>query len=179
MCGNEIENETLKTLSAAIRSINCSVVHICEKTFSIIPPDAKKVDFAIIDNKQITNIHVQRGIALFRKNIGQKSEIKIPHSFVAIIDSDNRTGADMLRKNGIQTVTCGLSQKDTMTFSSLENDRAVVSLQRGLAALDGSELFPVEVPVTFKLSHGEYPVLASVAVLLLSGSAIPEKGLLL
>lgn len=177
MCGNEPGNETINTLFSAIRFIHSSAVHIGEETFSIIPPKAKNSDFVVIDNKKIMNIHSKSGIALFRKEIEPKNEIEIPPSFFAIIDSDNTKAADMLRAQGTQTVTCGLSQKDTITFSSLENDRAVVSLQRGLVALDGSELLPVEIPVTFNDSHSEYPILASTAVLLLSGAAIPEGGL--
>lgn len=177
MCGYENGSETLNMLFAAIRSIHYSAFHISDETFSVIPPKAKEAQYIIIDNKAIKNIHAKNGIALFRKQVDAKNEIEIPPSFFAVIDSDNTQAADMLKKNGIQTVTCGLSQKDTVTFSSLENERAVVSLQRGLTALDGSELLPVEVPIAFSASHSEYPILASVAVLLLSGAVIPGEGL--
>ncbi|CDZ23677.1 hypothetical protein CCDG5_0546 [[Clostridium] cellulosi] len=177
MCGHETGDETINTLFSAIRFVHSCAIHIGEETFSIIPPKAKNPDFVIIDNKKIKNIHTKSGIALFRKEIEPKHEIVIPPSFFAIIDSDNTKAADLLSSQGNQTITCGLSQKDTITFSSLENDRAVVSLQRGLVALDGSEILPVEIPVTFNTTHSEYAILASTAVLLLSGAAIPESGL--
>lgn len=179
MCGTENGTETINMLFAAIRSAHCSVFHICEESVSIIPPKAKAPEFIVIDNQRIKNVHTQGGIALFKKHVPQRQHIEIPPAFFAVIDSDNSEAADMLRGDGIQTVTCGLSQKDTVTFSSLENDRAVVSLQRGLKALDGSDIEPVELPCSFLPSHSEYPLLAAVAVLLLSNVAIPDEGLLL
>lgn len=179
MCGSENGTDIVNTLFAAIRASSIGAVHICEESVSMIPPKFKSPDFIVIDNKRIKNVHMQGGIALFRKHVPRGQHIQIPASFFAIIDSDNSEAADILRGDGIQTVTCGLSQKDTVTFSSLENDRAIVSLQRGLKALDGSYIGPVEVPVSFSESHSEYPLLASVAALLLSNVKMPKGGLIL
>lgn len=179
MCGSENGTDTINTLFAAIMASDLSAFHICEESVAIVPPKAKTPDLIVIDNKKIKNVHTQGGIALFRKHVPRGEHIEIPPAFLAVIDSDNGEAADILRGDGIQTVTCGLSQKDTVTFSSLENDRAVVSLQRGLKALDGSDIGPVEVPVSFSQSHSEYPLLAAVAVLLLSGVTMPEGGLIL
>jgi hypothetical protein len=179
MCGAENGAETVNTLFSAIRAADCSVLHICEKTASIIPPKANIPDFFVIDNSTIKNMHTGGGIALFRKHVPKRRHIEIPPTFFAVIDSDNGEAADMLRGDGIQTVTCGLSQKDTVTFSSLDEDRAVVSLQRGLCAIDGSDVGPAEVPVAFSPSRGGYPLLAAVAVLLLSGVEMPDGGLIL
>ena len=179
MCGSESGTDTVNTLFAAIRASALGAVHICEESVAIVPPKAKTLDFIVIDNKKIKNVHTQPGIALFRKHVPRGQHIEIPPSFYAVIDSDNGEAADMLRGDGIQTVSCGLSQKDTVTFSSLENDCAVVSLQRGLKALDGTDIGPVEVPVAIAHSHSEYSLLAAVAALLLSGVKMPEEGLLL
>jgi hypothetical protein len=181
MCGSENGIETVNMLFAAIRSAHYGAIHINDDSVSIIPPKVVTPDFIVIDSKVIKNVHTQGGIALFRKHVPARQNrayaLEIPPAFFAVIDSDSSEAADMLRGDGIQTITCGLSQKDTVTFSSLENDRAVVSLQRGLKALDGSHIEPVEVPITFSPAHSEYPMLAAVAVLLLSGVAIPEAGL--
>ena len=154
MYGTENGTQTVNTLFSAIRAAHYSAFHLCEESVSIIPPKAKAPDYFVIDNKTIKNVHTGGGIALFRKHVPQRQHIEITPAFFAVIDSDNSEAADMLRGDGIQTVTCGLSQKDTVTFSSLGSDRAVVSLQRGLCALDGSKVGPVEVPVAFSPSHG-------------------------
>lgn len=179
MCGAQDGNETVNVLFSAIRSCGYSALHVCDKSVSMIPPGAQAPDFIVIDNQHIKNVHTNKGIALFKNRVKQKVELDIPPSFYAVIDSDNSEAVNMLRGDGIQTVVCGLSQKDTVTFSSLENDRAVVSLQRGLKAIDGTDIDPVEVPIAFSGCKNEYPILAAVAVLLLCGAAIPEDGLCL
>jgi hypothetical protein len=178
MCGSENGVETLNTLFCAIRAAQCSAYHIGEESVSVVPPKAQTPEFCVIDNGRIKNIHTNGGIALFKKSVPKGIHIEIPPAFFAVIDSDNGEAADMLRGDGIQTVTCGLSQKDTITFSSLESDRAVISLQRKLKALDGREIEPVELPVRCDLTYREYPLLAAVAVLLLTGVQTPKDGLI-
>ncbi len=179
MYGTEESSETINILFSAIRSVHSSALHISRETVSLIPLKTKNPEFLVIDNPSIENIHTHGGIVLFGKHAPIRHHIDIPSAYFAVVDSENKNAANMLRVDGIQTVTCGLSQKDTVTFSSLDNDRAVVSLQRGLKALDGSDIDPVEVPVAFSPSHSEYPVLAAVAVLLLACVKIPDVGLVL
>lgn len=177
MYGSESGTETVNMLFSAIRAVHSSAFHISSDTISLIPEKAKNPDFLVLDNPNLVNIHIPGGIVLFRKHTQQRQHIDIPSAYFAVVDSENREAAKMLHNDKIETVTCGLSQKDTVTFSSLDSDRAVVSLQRRLKALDGTEIEPVEVPVTFKPSHSEYSILASIAVLLLSCVKIPEDGL--
>lgn len=177
MYGSESGPETVNMLFSAIRAVHLSAVHISEDTVSLIPEKAKDPDFLILDNPNISNVYIPGGIVLFREHTFPRQHIDIPSAYFAIVDSENREAAKMLHNDKIETVTCGLSQKDTVTFSSLDSDRAVISLQRGLKALDGTEIGPVEVPVTFNPSHSEYSLLASIAVLLLSCVKIPESGL--
>ena len=177
MCGTEIGFETINMLFSAIRAVHSSAIHITKDSVALIPPQIKTPDFLIIDNPGISKVHTPGGIALFRKHTPTIQHFEIPAAYFAVVDSENRGAVDMLRNDGIQTVTCGLSLKDTVTFSSLDSDRAVVSLQRGLKALDGTDIDPVDVPITFRPSHSEYPLLAAVAVLLLSRVLLPDGGL--
>lgn len=177
ICGSDKGGETVNLLFSAIRAVHSGVLHIREDSVAVVPPKVKRPDFVVIDNPAIKNVYTSCGIALFCKQASRG--IEIPPSFFAVVDSDSVGAVSLLRGKGIETVTCGLSQKDTFTFSSLENDHAVVSLQRSIKALDGSDIVPVEVPVAFSASHSEYPVLAAVAVLLLCSVPLPEDGLVL
>lgn len=177
MCGTENGTETIDMLLAAIEAAHFGAVYICENTVSVIPPQSKTPEFMVIDNDKIQNLNTRGGIALFRKHIPPEQHIKIPPAFFAVIDSDSHEAADMLRGDGIQTVTCGLSQKDTVTFSSLESRCAAVSLQRGLKTIDGTDIGPADVPVSFLTPHEGYSLLAGIAVLLLSGVTFPDEGL--
>lgn len=175
MCGTEDGTETTDILLAVIEAAHLGAVYISEKTVLTVPPQAESPDFIIIDSEKIENLNIQKGVALFRGHMPRHK--RIPQDFIAVIDSDSMEAADILRGDGIQTVTCGLSQKDTVTFSSLESGSAVVSLQRGLKTLDGTESDPADVPIYFCRPHGGYPLLAAVAVLLLCGAAFPSDGL--
>lgn len=177
MCGTEDGFETINMLFSAIRAVHSCALHVSAESLSLIPEKAKNPDFLIIDNPAITNVHIPVGIIVFRKSAIFKQHFEIPSAYFAVTDSDNKDAVKVLRNDRIQTVTCGLSQKDTLTFSSLESDRAVISLQRGLKALDGSEIGPVDVPITFSPSHNEYPLLAAIAVLLLTGITLPDGGI--
>lgn len=115
------------------------------------------------------------GIVVFKQGLSYfQKGYNIPKNFFAVVDPENEEAVAMLRKNCMQTITCGLSQKDSVTFSSINQDGAVVSLQRGLVRLDGKLTEPEEVPVKFNSSHSQYAVLAAVAVLLLSGAVNSE-----
>lgn len=177
MCGNCREEKTLNILLAFLNAVDCGAVFIGDETVSLIPKKIKQADFVIVENKHIKKIYTGNGVALFRKDFDGREKIEIPPSFLAVIDSDNEKAADMLKRMGISTITCGFSQKDTVTFSSLENDSAVVSLQRGITALDGSEVLPVDIPVALDPVGNEYQILAATAVLLLSGIPIPGGGI--
>lgn len=46
-----------------------------------------------------------------------------------------------------RVVSCGLSRRDSLTFSSMDEGRAVVCVQRMLTRLDGGQVEPQELPV--------------------------------
>jgi hypothetical protein len=93
------------------------------------------------------------------------------------VEPENDKAIEILKKNALQTVTCGLSQRDTLTFSSHVAERAVISLQREIKTLGGKAVLPHEIPVSLLSTYGDYQLLAATAVLMLSDVAIPEEGI--
>lgn len=74
---------------------------------------------------------------------------------------------------GIQVVTCGLSPKDTFTFSSRGEDSAVVSLMRAVETTAGI-VEPMEIPISFVPGAEDYPLLSTTAALVLTGQLAPR-----
>ena len=177
--GTDKETETTDVLLSSIRSLKASALLITSKAISMLPPDVSQVDYLILDNANIQTIHIDKGILIFKKEIGSDIEYEIPEEFVAITEPDNEKAIKILQKNSLQTVTCGLSQRDTLTFSSLDTGKAVISLQREIKDLAGKSVLPHEIPVVYQTKFRDYPLLAATAVLLLSGFVIPEEGLIL
>jgi hypothetical protein len=179
LCGSEKQAEMINVLLAAIHALKASSLYITARTVSLLPPDANHVDFILIDNANIHDIHTDKGIVLFEREITGYTEIDLPENFIAIVEPDNSKAIDILKKKSLRTVTCGLSQRDTLTYSSIETERAVISLQREIKTLGSNSILPREIPVNFRSSYGDYQLLAAVAVLLLSDMPIPEDGLTL
>lgn len=177
LCGPEKESEITDVLLSAIRSVKASALLVTAKSLSLLPPDAGKADFLILDDTGLRNLRIDKGIAVFKKGITASFNIEIPKNFVAVADPTDSDAIPALRRNEVRTVTCGLSMKDTLTFSSMDSERAVVSLQREIKTTGNGTVYPREFPVAFTAAHSEYSILAATAVLLLSGIEIPDKGL--
>ena len=69
----------------------------------------------------------------------------------------------------LRTIVCGISSKDTITYSSLNENDAAVSLQRTIETLQGRSVEPMEITVDFTAKYDPSTVLLYVASLLVSG----------
>lgn len=177
LCGGEEGQEPVHTLFDVLRAAGFGTLYVTERSASFLQP-AAGADFLVLDSAALREVNAPRGVALFRPQAPEKRP-RLPSGFYAVVDSDDPGTAAALQNAGFGTVLCGLSQKNTVTFSSIGSENAVVSLQRGLATLRGGDAGPVEVPVAFGRPRGSYALLAAVAVVLLAGKALPEGGLVL
>ena len=64
-------------------------------------------------------------------------------------------------------IPCGLSEKDTLTFSSIETASGCISLQRGLENLHGEIVEPCEMKFTCSIPFSYYHALSFSALLFL------------
>lgn len=178
LCGSEKESDMINVLQATANAVHAATLYITSKSVSLLPPSASQPDLLIIDSSYIHDIHMEKGIVLFKRDVSG-FELDLPKNFIAVVESDNDKGIEILMKNGLQTITCGLSQRDTLTFSSMDTDRAVISLQREILSLFGENILPRELPITIKSSFSQYQILVAAAILLLSELPVPADGLIL
>ena len=87
----------------------------------------------------------------------------------AVLEPQNTKAAALLSKTDISAITCGMSDLDTMTFSSMNQRFPIATLQRSLIALDGSVIDPREVRLCPVSGLSLYPSLAAAACVLISG----------
>ena len=92
-----------------------------------------------------------------------------------IVSSEEEGQLRELSRLGARAVTCGLSGKDTVTFSSREEGRAVISLMREVTGPAGIRVEPMDLPVNIPKGVGDYPILACGAALMLLGG-VSETG---
>lgn len=112
-----------------------------------------------------------KGIFVFKNAVEIKENIKIPDNFTAILPAYNSNAAAILQKINVFAITCGTSPRDTVSMSSFENLKSVVSLQRSIKNINGNIVEPHEFIVNLKRKTGLYPLLAASTVLLLCSNA--------
>lgn len=169
--------ELADTLFGAVRAAGCTALHVAFHSVSIIPPGTEAPEFLVLEQDTVPEMHVGSGVLVFKPGVAAfRRDFCVPGGFSAVVDPLNEDAVRLLQKCCLQTVTCGMSLRDTLTFSSIGGETAVVSLQRALVTLKGETVEPREIPVRFGNGHGQYALLAAVAVLLLCGR-MPENEL--
>ena len=114
-----------------------------------------------VDKKLFQNLSDE---VLFFENF---SEIKDKNA-IFIVNSEDKKALRFLSKTSSVAVTCGLSSKDTFTFSSKDYETAVVSLMRSVKSVYENMAEPMEIPISFPQNTDEYTILSLVATLILT-----------
>lgn len=89
---------------------------------------------------------------------------------IAVLETDDTDAANIIADTGISAVTCGLSQKSSVTVSSITDTETVISVQRSIIDLFGNVIEPQEIKVAIGPECGhEYEAVSAATALLLSG----------
>ncbi|ADU27889.1 hypothetical protein [Ethanoligenens harbinense] len=175
--GSEKDENIANMLLAALRSLRVGVLRLTAQSVTLLPPCVPDVSYLLLDDGQMRSVQMDHCILLFKANCSGLGGVTLPRAHAAVLEPENEEAAALLQAQHVPIVTCGLSQKNTVTFSSRTPATAVVSLQREIHATDGAPVEPRELPVTLSSPRDDYPLLASVAALWLAGISFPDKGL--
>lgn len=134
----------------------------------------KNAEYLIVECAMRAKIKTDGGIIVMIGEISDSCVLKIPQNFLGVVYSSDVGALKLLMDKKIKTVTCGMSNKDTIILSSVKENTASVCLQRKITSIGGKIIEPSEFP--FKSEHKitDYALMASYAILLLSGN-IPDK----
>lgn len=111
----------------------------------------------------------EASVFVFKNGAVSFGGIKLPSSYIPVFESSNRGAVHMLAHTGCPVVTCGMSPRDTLSFSSNAFPTALVSVQRDIRTTNGRIIEPADFPVLLTGKASEYSVLAACATLLLMG----------
>ncbi len=110
-------------------------------------------------------------LAVLPEHIRLSACAAFPAGMTVIVSSAERGQLERLAGLAGEVITCGLSSKDTVTFSSRREGRAVVSLLRSLEGARGI-VEPLDLPIRCPDGCGAYPLLAAAAArLFLTGAS--------
>lgn len=86
---------------------------------------------------------------------------------VCVASSCCSSAIKSIAQSGARGITCGTGSIDTLSVASCEDGRMMISLQRDVKTLSGGVIEPCEIMVKTDSRPHIYPILATVATLLL------------
>lgn len=173
--GSDKSQEIPIALLTAFHHLNTGVLHLTNRTAALQPSTPSSVPYLLIEDGTSYSIQMEHCILIFKDNITNFSQNTLPKACAAILEADNRTAAAILQAHHIPILTCGLSPKNTITFSSRTPEKAVVTLQREIRTASGKKIEPCELPVSLSKTRADYAILASIATLWLTDTNFSSK----
>ena len=134
-----------------------------------IESNVKEPTFLVAEYSARVDISKGTGIVVLIGEIGNNCVLNIPSSYKGIAYSGDINALQLLKKNNITTLICGMCESDTLILSSISENRASICLQRKIITVNGEIIEPREYPIKLKNKITDYALLAAFGILLLSG----------
>lgn len=128
----------------------------------------------IISEYKNTNLKIKKGIVVMLDDNERFLEQKLPFSMVGICEESNKIGIDILSKNNIKVISCGLGPKNSVTISSINYDTIFITIQRIITNIKGEDIEPAEYKIKINREYLPFSIMASVTIMLLYG-IIPKE----
>lgn len=125
--------------------------------------------FTVISEYKKTELDIENGIVIITDETKRFFDQQFDSGMIGICESQNKTALCIFEKSKIPIISCGNNPKNTITFSSLNNDKILLSLQRTITGLKLKETAPCELNIQLTKKYNPFSVMASAAVLLLEG----------
>ncbi len=93
----------------------------------------------------------------------------IGENSISIVSSENKNLLYKLSKTKTKVVTCGMCAKDTVTCTSINENSAVIAIQRSLDDVYGKRHMPFETPIVISDNPQIYNYMAYTALLTILG----------
>lgn len=130
--------------------------------------------FTVVSEYKKTDLKINRGIAVFCDNTERFEKQTFPQGIIGICEDSNQNALSLFAKSKIPVISCGMSAKNTVTLSSLNNGYLLTALQRTLTDNCGKDIEPAEFKIKLNSAYNPFSVMASAAVLLLKGT-VPKQ----
>ena len=121
-------------------------------------------DFLLFDIDNISSCNFENCILIIKKASNINLINSLDQTTVAIVSSDEQEYLKKLSKLNIKTITCGSLSKDTVTFSSKNDDEIVISLQRTINSIFSEEIEPFEIPIKKSQDDDDFTILAYIVL---------------
>lgn len=125
--------------------------------------------FTLVSEYKKTELTLKNGIAVMVDHTERFQGQEFPAGMVGVCENTDKTALALMKQSGIPVVSCGMDGKNTVTLSSLGTDILSLTLQRAIPDFSGHIIEPGDYVIQLKKEYQPFSVMASAAVLLLSG----------
>ncbi len=168
----EKEEKNLTRIFAKNLKQNYQVHEVAE---SEIKTEGKGKELLLFDTANFSNVNGGPAILIVKPGADLSGLSNVSGNVTALADSNCPDQLVKLAEKKIRTVACGLSSKDTVTFSSFHENRVSVSLQRTVKRPDGKVVEPMEVTLELGFPYNPLSVLFYTAAVMICGGFSQEK----
>lgn len=158
ICGDTKDNDFF-TLFKEILSDNYRITYIKDNSvyqwgcgYEIISTD--------FDN--YCQISAEKPVFLLKKDC--VPDFEFPANSTVIAFSENERQLSALKNQPIHPITCGFVKTDSFSYTSLSDEKIVVSLNREITAFSGKRIQPLELPLKIPKGVDLYSVIAFTAL---------------
>ena len=165
------------------RALETLIVNVLAKTYRILYIKGNRIsgfgtgyELICFDSRSPVTKGIGTPVIIAKRSAVLPTEL--PENSTVIINADNRSQIEAVRRSGTFAVECGFSPTSTVSFSSESDDKLVISLNRSVTALSGRQIQPLEIPVS---KHGadDYTLMSFTALRLLLDDFNSELGALI
>ena len=160
------KNSDSSITRALLRSLGKKICIEAFGEFGSVRTRHSSPDAILIDTESIAKIDECSTILIFKKDFCGKLP-KISSKCTAVLDESNTALLNSLIKMPFPSICCGLSQRNTLTVSSMQSGDAVISLQRELFSISGNTVEPSDISVRLRTHESYYTLMAVTAAHLL------------
>jgi hypothetical protein len=162
-------NEKDHALSDQIYASLHSKVPISFYNQDVLMEAGEDTQIELIETDHLKSLYADRTIIYFKNKCDLHPLKTISGDITAVVNANYRRQLAFVSRHHLKTVTYGFSNRDTVTFSSRDDERLVISLQRSVYTLDGVLIDPMEIPCRISGERNDLSILAYVAILILLG----------
>lgn len=130
--------------------------------------------FTIISINKPVKIETDTGIAVILDKCDKFNNQDIPCGFIGVCENNNKNALQIIKKNNLPVICCGMNPKSTITFSSMEDNIILASLQRTIMNIKFKKTEPTDFKIKLDKNYNPFSVMASLAILLLNDIS-PDK----
>lgn len=155
-------NETVRLLERGF-----ATVRAYGGTLTLKKPNPSLV---LCDTRSFEAVRAEHVMVVFKEARPLSVNLQGARQVIAVVDSSDDELARSVSETRLPAITCGLHSRDTITLSSMDEDSAMIGIQRTITGFDGSRTEPQEIPVRLTRPVDRFALMTTAAAFILSGN---------